>query len=113
MNPVSSVSSSPSNQQTLALLQSQMVRYAQSANGHNSQASADYKALQTAITSGNVSQAQAALTRLQRDSKTTNSGANAPTSTPSTTQPPVDTDGDHDGSTAVHRSTGGSLNATA
>jgi len=77
MNPISSVSSSVS-QQTIAALQAQMARYSQAANGRNSQASSDYKALQSAIQSGNVSAAQSALARLQRDSRTTNPAAPTP-----------------------------------
>jgi hypothetical protein len=100
MSTISSVSSAVS-QQTIALLQSQMMRYSQTANGQNSQASADYKALQSAIKSGNVSDAQAALARLQRDSQTANPTAATPASTSPTASSPVDSDGDHDGSTAT------------
>jgi hypothetical protein len=71
MNPISSVASANS-QQIIAALQAQMMLYSRSASGQNSQASADYRALQAAIKSGDVSTAQAALARLQHDSRTTN-----------------------------------------
>jgi predicted negative regulator of RcsB-dependent stress response len=81
------------SQQTIASLQAQMLRYAQPANGQNSQASADYKALQTAVQSGNVSDAQAALARLKRDSQAGNPASNAGSTPPATTSA-VDGDGD-------------------
>ncbi|MGO8699688.1 MAG: hypothetical protein ACLQVY_18465 [Limisphaerales bacterium] len=80
MSAISSVSinvASAISQQTIAALKAQMSRYAQAANGQNNQASADYKALQAAITSGNVSDAQTALARLQRDSQASKSTAGA------------------------------------
>ena len=107
MNPVSSASASVAaavSAQTIASLQAQMARYSQSAGGQNSQASADYKALQAAIKSGNVSDAQAALSRLQRDSRTTGAATSA---TAPSGAPKVDSDGDQDGSTSH------SLNVTA
>ncbi len=91
-----------------------MARYAQAANGQNSQASADYKALQAAINSGNVSDAQAALSRLQRDSKTANSPAAASSPATSNASAPPARDGDNDGGAGeVKSSIGRSLNTTA
>jgi hypothetical protein len=115
MNYMSSISNITSNvsssveQQTMAALQAQLSLFAQSANGQNLPARADYKALQSAITSGNVSQAQAALTKLQRDAK-----AASPSPATSAASPPVDSDGDHDGSQdAVKSSTAHPLDTTA
>ena len=103
MNPISSVTAAVS-QQTMAALQAQMARYSQTANGQNSQASADYKALQTAVKAGNVTAAQAALARLQRDSQAGKSGAGQPASSSSTANSPVDSDGDQDGSGGAAKS---------
>ena len=74
MSSITSVSNTTSavSQQLIGSLQAQMARYSRVANGQNSQASADYKTLQAAIKSGDVSQAQAALVRLQRDATATN-----------------------------------------
>jgi hypothetical protein len=101
MTPISGVSASATtavsaavSQQSIASLQAQMVRYAPAAGSQNSRASADYKALQQAIQSNNVSDAQAALARLQRDSQTATHG----TTTQSPASTPVDSDGDHNGS---------------
>jgi hypothetical protein len=68
MNPITSATSTVS-QEMLAILQGQMTRYSQSANGQDGQATADYKALQTAIKSGNFSEAQSDLVRLLHDSQ--------------------------------------------
>jgi len=120
MNTISAVSSSVASsvasavsQQTIAALQAQLAHYTQTGSGQNSQTSADYKALQNAIQSGNVSDAQTALARLQRDS--TPPRPNAQASTPaSAVNAPIDSDGDHDGSSvAVRSSTEGSLDTTA
>jgi hypothetical protein len=82
MNPVTNVTnvSSAVSQQTIDALQLQMARYTQSAIGQDSPARADYKALQAAIQSGKVTDAQAALARLQRDSQSsqTVTAANSP-----------------------------------
>jgi len=91
----------------MAALQAQLALYSQAANGQNAQAKADYKSLQSAITSGNLSQAQAALTKLQRDSK---AAASNPT-TPAAASP-ADSDGDNDGSGGPS-SVEGSLDTTA
>ncbi|HEY3757302.1 MAG TPA: hypothetical protein VGL42_14215 [Opitutaceae bacterium] len=82
MSSISGVSSaaSSSNQMLLASLQAQMTRYASVANGQNSQASADYKALQSYIKTGDASAAQAALARLQSDSQASASPSPAPAS---------------------------------
>jgi DNA-binding FadR family transcriptional regulator len=88
MSDVTSVSNTASavSQQLLASLQAQMARYSQAANGTNSQASADYKALQAAIQSGNVAAAQVALSRLQRDDKAASPAAATSTSTSAAAQ---------------------------
>lgn len=89
-----------------------MARYSPAANSGNSQASIDYRALQTAIKSGNVSEAQAALARLQRDTKAASSSGSAAASSPASS--PVDSDGDRDGSSsAVQSSPENSLDTTA
>ena len=113
MNPITSVSSAVS-QQTIAALQVQMLRYTQTASGQNSQASADYKALQAAIQSGNVSDAQVALARLQRDSRSTNPAAATPAGTSATANSPLDGDGDQDGgASATQPWNDRSINTTA
>jgi len=91
-----------------------MARYSQSASGQNGAASADYKALQSAITSGNVSAAQAALVRLQRDSNAGKSTASTSASTTSAASSAVDNDGDHDVSGSAFQSViKGTLDTTA
>jgi len=92
MNPISSVSSAAS-QQLIAALQAQMLRYSQAANGQNSSARSDYRALQAAIKSGSVSDAQAALARLQRDSRNNSPAAATPAATSTRANPPVESEG--------------------
>jgi hypothetical protein len=106
-NISSSVASSVS-EQTLAALQAQMALYANAANGKNPQAKVAYTALQSAIQSGNISQAQAALAKLQQFSRSSpsQSAAAAPT--------PADTDGDNDANSgAVESANESSLDKTA
>ncbi|HZM02227.1 MAG TPA: hypothetical protein VFC44_04310 [Candidatus Saccharimonadales bacterium] len=112
MNTISAVSSSVTSsvasavsQQTIAALQVQLAHYTQTGSGQNSQTSADYKALQNAIQSGNVSDAQVALARLQHDS-----APPRPTPATSTLASAVNSDGS---SIAVPSSTEGSLDTTA
>jgi hypothetical protein len=97
--PASSVAAKTSvasavSQQTIASLQAQMAHYSPSANGQNSQATADYRALQAAIKSGNVSDAQASLARLQRDSKTASPAETSRTTTSSITNPTEESAGE-------------------
>jgi len=116
MTPVTPISnaSTSSSLETIALLQAQMLRYSQMANAASGPASSDYIALQAAIKSGNVSEAQTALFRLQRDSQAASSSATSSAATTSANSSPVDSDGDHDGSTGtVASSTEHSLNETA
>jgi hypothetical protein len=101
MSNVSSVANTASvaaatSQVTIASLQAQMARYSQSASGQNGAASADYKALQSAITSGNVTAAQAALVRLQRDSNVGKPAAQTSAPATSTVSSPVDNHGNLD-----------------
>ena len=65
-------------QETLALVQTQMYRYVLAALGKNSPATEDYKALQYAVQTGNLSDAQSALARLNRDSNIAASAALPP-----------------------------------
>ena len=88
----------------MAALQAQLARYSNAANGTNPQAKAAYLAVQSALQSGNVSQAQAALAKLQELSKASSSQA------PLAATASVDTDGDNDGSSGVNKT---SLDATA
>ncbi|MGA2555692.1 MAG: hypothetical protein ABSG04_05405 [Verrucomicrobiota bacterium] len=113
MTPITSVSST-ANQQVIAALQAQMARYSQAANSQNTQASADYKALQAAIKSGDVSTAEAALARLQRDSRTTNSAAAKPAPASATANSPVASASGQAGSTgAAQPGNTRSINITA
>jgi hypothetical protein len=109
VTPVSSVSSSgastAANLEAIALLQAQMLRYALTAIAEKGPPNADYLALQAAIKSGNVSEAQTALSRLQRDSQAASSSATAPASTTATL-----VDG---GTGTVEPATGHSLDTTA
>jgi hypothetical protein len=93
--------------QTLAALRAQLERYSQSALGQFSSASADYKALQYAIESGNISAAQAALARLQRDSDS--AAANLAPAPTETTAP----DPGESSHTDKQASAASALNATA
>jgi hypothetical protein len=88
---VSSSAASALDQQTIAALQIQLTAYTSAGYGQNTQAKAAYQALQSAINSGNVTQAQAALITLQRVSQSSNPAS-------SVSNPSVDNDGDHDGS---------------
>jgi len=108
--PISGVSTS-SSLDTIALLQAQMLRYSLMANSAIGAANIDYMALQNAIKSGNVSEAQAALSRLQHDSQAASS--NSPSSSSITNSSPTDGGGDHDGNTGTLASPGVSLNETA
>jgi hypothetical protein len=86
MSNISSISSSPlSMSEQIALLEEQMFRYSQFAQG----SSADYKALEYAIQTHDISDAQNALARLQRDSQITAAAATATINTHS----PVDSGG--------------------
>lgn len=90
----SSVSSSVASsleQQTLAALQIQLTAYTSAGYGQNTQAKAAYQALESAINSGNVTQAQAALVTLQQVNQSANPAS-------SVSNPPVGSDADHDGS---------------
>ena len=88
MGNVTNVSNTASaiSQQLIASLQAQMARYSQAATAKNSQASADYKALQAAIQSGDTTAAQVALSRLQRDEKAASPAPAASTSTSAAAQ---------------------------
>jgi hypothetical protein len=77
---------SSSISEQIAMLEEQMFRYSEFAKG-SSTASADYKALQYAISTRNIADAQAALARLQLDSQST--GQPALTTSP----PPLSNDG--------------------
>jgi hypothetical protein len=71
MNDISKVSASaatPAGEPSITSLKSQMSLYSQYANA-TGQAGADYKALQFAIQTHNVTEAQAAMARLRRDSQ--------------------------------------------
>ena len=100
VSAVGGVTSATVAEQTLNLLQAQMLRYQQLTGAPPG--SVDFKALQYAIDTGNVVSAQAALARLHRDSQpaaaataTTTSAAPAPSpiSVPSTS--PNEDDGVH------------------
>ena len=67
ITPVGSGSNSPS-QEKIALLQAQMQHYAESANA-SIKATADYKALQYAIRTDNISDAQADIARLRQENQ--------------------------------------------
>jgi len=88
---VSSSVASAVDQQTLAALQIQLSVYAQEANSENTEAKAAYQALQSAVTSGNVSEAQAALATLQLVGHAANHNPTA-----SASSPPVDNGGNPD-----------------
>lgn len=66
----------------LTVLQAQASAFAQSAVGQIAQASPDYKALQTAIRSGNIIEAEAALARLHQGMKATTPAAGPPAGGP-------------------------------
>jgi hypothetical protein len=87
----SSTAAASLDQQTLAALQIQLTAYSSAGYGQNIQAKSAYRALQSAINSGNVTQAQAALIALQRVDHSTNPTASA-------SNPPVDSNGGRDGS---------------
>jgi hypothetical protein len=89
MSTISSVASSVSasvtssvDQQALATLQIQLSVYSQAANSQNAQAKAAYQSLQSAVTSGNVSQAQAAVATLQQFGQSGTPNATASASSP-------------------------------
>jgi hypothetical protein len=82
----------PSSQQTIALLEQQMMLYPQFAEGSGSGAAA-YKALLYAIQTNNVSDAQSALAKLQRENVPASSASPGPTVNLSS----AGTGGDHDG----------------
>jgi hypothetical protein len=111
MNPIQPVSAV--GQQTIAELQAQMARYAQSVYDLSSQASADYKTLQAAIKSGNVPDGEATLARLELETKTPNSSAVAPGSASPTPNSPADSNGGPKGDADAQPSNTQSLNATA
>jgi hypothetical protein len=106
--PVSSVS-----QETLAALYAEMFHYSQLVNSQNTHTSVDYNALQVAIKSGSLPEAQAALARLQHDSNIPNSPAAAPSPTSPTADSPADSVSDQDGSIGAQPSNAQSLDATA
>ncbi len=114
VTPISGISNSGASTaaslEAMALLQAQMLRYALAANAEAGQASVDYKALQEAIKSGNVAEAQTALSRLQRDSQAASSSAASPASTTAANSSPAVSDSSQ--GTAVP-ATGQSLNTTA
>ena len=111
MDPLLSVSSI--GPPTIDELQAQMSRSSQSASALNSRASADYKALKTAINSGNAPDALSALAQLQRDSNAPDSTSSAPSSDSSTAHLPVDSSGDHDGTAGAQPSNAEALDALA
>jgi hypothetical protein len=78
-------------QQTLAALQIQLTAYTSAGYGQNIQAKAAYQALESAINSGNVTEAQAALLTLQQVDQSANPAS-------SVSNPPVGSDADPDGS---------------
>jgi hypothetical protein len=101
--------SSIPSQPSLTSLKSQLSLYQQYANASGPAAN-DYKALQLAIQTNNIADAQAALARLRRDSQS----SGQPASSTSNASAPVDTDGDHDGSSSgVSGVKGNTLNTTA
>jgi hypothetical protein len=107
MDPILPVSSV--GQPTIEALQAQMSRYSQLASTLSSQASADYKALKTAIQSGNIPDALTTLVQLQHDSKAADSASAAPSSTFST----ANSSGVDAGSTDAQTSNADGLDATA
>jgi hypothetical protein len=116
MKYVEAISSVPSSvvPQTIVLLQAEMLRYAQAANSQSGDTSSDYRALQTAIKSGNLLDAQAALFRLRHDNQA--GASNAATSAspaPAAGAPPVIPSLLAGNTGAVPSSDGSSLNATA
>ena len=74
--------SSLTPKQSIAALQELMDRFSQTAIGHSQRASLDFKALQLALETGNVADAQDALARLQRDSAIYGSTPAAPAPSP-------------------------------
>jgi len=87
MSSISGIPGGPSSiGEQIAMLEEQMFRYSEFAKG-STRASADYKALQYAILTRNIVDAQAALARLQIDSQTI--GQPALTTSP----PPLSGDG--------------------
>jgi hypothetical protein len=94
--PVTSVTAANS-QVTIESLQMQMERYSNLASQELSRAGADYRALQAALATGNVSDAQTALARLELDDASTDPTDITP-STPETNlsanSPPAPSAGD-------------------
>jgi hypothetical protein len=81
MSNISSIASAAStaavSQVTIISLQAQLARYTPAANAEGAPASTDYKALQSAINSGDLAAGQAALDRLQRDNRSGKSNGTA------------------------------------
>ena len=102
-------SGSASSQPTIASLQSQLQLYSQYENGTGA-ATEDYKALQFAIQSNNISNAQAALARLKRDSE----GSGTPPSATANATVSTDNDGGSSESPAATPGvSGNSIDTTA
>jgi hypothetical protein len=105
----SASASTSSSEQTIEMLEQEMTLYTQYANGSGPAATA-YKALEYAIETKNVSDAQTAMADLQRDSESANSPSSATANSNST----LDIGGDDDGSTGLTQELiGNTLNVTA
>lgn len=90
-----------------------MSRYSELAFDLSSKASADYKALKTAIEADNIQGALSTLIELQRDSNASDSAPTASSSTLSSTSLPADSSGSHAGSAGAQPSTTEGLDARA
>jgi hypothetical protein len=73
-----------STQERIAALQEQMALYAQYANSASSSVTTEYRALQSAIASGNVIGAEVALAQLQKSKE---AGSSAPAVAPAAPAP--------------------------
>jgi hypothetical protein len=107
MDPILPVSSV--GQPTVEALQAQMSRYTQLASVLSAQAITDYKALKTAMQSGNIPDALTALVQLQHDSNAADSVSAAPSSTFST----ANSSGGDAGNTGSQSPNSEGLDATA
>jgi len=101
MNDISKVSASttaPAGQPSITSLKSQMSLYSHYANATGA-AGADYKALQFAIQTHNIAEAQAALARLRRDGQSSSDDSPAAANT--------------NGSGGISNGNGNAINTTA
>jgi hypothetical protein len=94
---------------TITDLQSQLGLYSEAAGLPNSPEGSDYKALQVAIATGNLSNAQIDMARLQRDCKAAHSDAEASTTSASTPSTPASNADDQGGSGGTVRPSPGSI----